>query len=167
LSDKSLVAALTGHTLGVNSLALYKNANGKQCLASSSHDGSVRLWDLHENQCIATLSNRTNFRAWGLVSFKKDDRNLIACGYCNGDIKIWDLQTQAEVTTWKGHGNNYIRTLLVFEKISGSDDNTIKVWNLENYTLVQTIEKANSGYVSRCQSVGYGGLLFGFYFDRT
>lgn len=143
LSDKRLVATLTGHTSWIHSLALYKNTDGKQCLVSSSRDGTVWLWDLHENKSIVTLPNPSSYSSRGLVTFKKNNRYFIACEYNNGDIKIFDSHLHTEVTTLIGNG---IVALTVFEKdgekflVSGRYGDKSKVWNLKDYTLFKSID---------------------------
>ncbi|MEO0685115.1 MAG: hypothetical protein AAFY76_08750 [Cyanobacteria bacterium J06649_11] len=56
---------------------------------------------------------------------------MLATSSYNNDIKLWDLNTKQEIYTLKGHSGKV--NSLVFSPdgktlFSGSEDNTIKVW---------------------------------------
>ncbi|GMM32389.1 snoRNA-binding rRNA-processing protein [Martiniozyma asiatica (nom. inval.)] len=59
--------------------------------------------------------------------------NLIAAGYSNGDIKIWDISTESVLIKFQGHKNAI--SYLTFDSngtnlVSGSNDTNIIIWDL-------------------------------------
>ena len=58
VSDASPVAALTGHTGMVGSVAFSSDGS---LLASGGDDATVRLWDVGRQPALATLAGHTDF----------------------------------------------------------------------------------------------------------
>lgn len=59
--------------------------------------------------------------------------NLIAAGYSNGDIKIWDISTRTVLIKFQGHKGSI--SAMTFDNdgtslVSGSNDTSIIVWDL-------------------------------------
>ncbi|EPS38319.1 hypothetical protein H072_7926 [Dactylellina haptotyla CBS 200.50] len=84
----------------------------------------------------------------GIVCIQFDDA-IVATGSYDRTIKIWDLETTAEIRTLRGH-TNCVRALQFDETklISGSMDNTLKVWNWRNGTCINTLRGHQAGVVS-------------------
>ena len=98
-------------------------------LAVGNWDDTANLWDLKNRQVAWTVGG---FRdVVGAVAFA--DNGLFAAGSWDGTIKICDPGAKREMATLIGHKAGVIqldfssdgRTLA-----SGSDDRTIKLWNL-------------------------------------
>lgn len=74
--------------------------SGPPELATGSRDGSVKVWDTRQsNKAVVSLNPADPARArdcWTVRfgnSFDPDER-VVAAGYDNGDVKIFDLRTQ-------------------------------------------------------------------------
>ena len=82
---------LQGHTKPVWSLAVVGGGTAQQLLASSSHDRSVRLWDVDAVTCTAVLNGHTDWvrcladLGGGRLLSGSDDRSL----------RVWNTATGA------------------------------------------------------------------------
>ena len=121
------VALLTGHTDGVNSVAVSSDGN---TLASGHSDSTVRLWDVDAGTHTRTLTGHT--RAVNSVAFSPDG-NTIASGSEDWTVRLWDVDTGANTHNLTGHlGGVYS---IAFSPdgntlASGSSDGTILPWAL-------------------------------------
>jgi WD40 repeat protein len=72
-------------------------------LASTSVDGTVRLWDLVAHRELATLPGHLGW-AWG-AAFSPDGRRLATGGgYPKDAVKLWDVATHRELVTLPSDG---------------------------------------------------------------
>ncbi|CAL9738297.1 U3 small nucleolar RNA-associated protein 12 [Monosporozyma servazzii] len=103
---------------------------------------NVNIWDIKTGELVATLSDGMppgSIDAKGSkpaeVTFMKfySDTNLLATGYADGVIKIWDLVSKTVLLNFNGHKSAI--TVLQFDPtgtrlISGSRDSDIIIWDL-------------------------------------
>lgn len=162
LEDRSVIATLTApKTSWVQSLSSYgysltlykkRTEDGEliQCLASTLN-GSVSLWDLHTNKLITSLDISDS--AFSLVYFVRSDKSFLACGYQNGDIIIWDLESYFIVQRLKGH-LGLVNALDVMETksgklliISAGQDKRIRLWCTETYQLIRAMNGAHENEI--------------------
>ncbi|PSN72470.1 WD40 repeat-like protein [Corynespora cassiicola Philippines] len=89
------------------------------------------------------LKGHTN----GVMCLQFDDRVLMTGSY-DATVKIWDLETGAEIRTLKGHTQG-IRCLFFDDArlVTGSLDSTIKIWNWREGTCVATLSSHPTGGV--------------------
>src|SRR5262245_51369261 len=77
----------TGHTEGVAAVAFSPE---DRCLASSSRDNTVKIWDLKKGFELRTLRGHTD--SVNAVSFSPDGE-LLASGSADNTVKLWDVAT--------------------------------------------------------------------------
>ncbi|KAF2107672.1 WD40-repeat-containing domain protein [Lophiotrema nucula] len=89
------------------------------------------------------LKGHTN----GVMCLQFDDRILMTGSY-DASVKIWNLDTGAEIRTLTGHTQG-IRCLQFDDSrlITGSLDNTIKVWNWKTGECIKTLRAHQRGVI--------------------
>ncbi|ANB15252.1 Dip2p [Sugiyamaella lignohabitans] len=95
----------------------------------------VLLWDIKSSTLIARLAeSRELLQAIEVSQVSIDPTNqLIAAGYTDGSIRVWDVQSKTVLVTFNGHKSAI--SSLKFDKsgtrlASGSRDSNIVVWDL-------------------------------------
>ena len=98
--------------------------------------------------------------------------NLLASGYQDGSIYLWDLQLKKHIGTFRGH-SDIIRSL-IFQKddsglISGSDDKTIRSRNLDlsNSQIFGSPNVRHTGKVTALILSSDGKILVSGSADKT
>ena len=102
-------------------------------IITASKDGSVRAFDLVKGKNFRTFSSPTPVQ---FMSATVDHMGIIVCGgsFDPYDIYIWSMKTGDLVEVLKGHSGpvSCLRFSPTFDPIliSGSWDQTVKVWNM-------------------------------------
>ena len=131
------IATLEGHTLPVPSVVF--SSVDVTLLASGSHDGTVKLWNVATQQNIATLEGHTS--QINSVAFSADGTVLASADH---SIKLWDVATRRNIATLGGHTRSVVS--MVFSPVdvtllaSGSHDGTVKLWNVATGANIATLE---------------------------
>ncbi|KAG6412677.1 hypothetical protein SASPL_125361 [Salvia splendens] len=138
-------------------------AVGFQCdgnwMYSGSEDGTVKIWDLRAPGCQREYESRA---AVNTVVLHPNQTELIS-GDQNGNIRVWDLTANScscelvpEVDTavrsltvmWDGslvvaannRGTCYVWRLMQGTQVAtASSDGTVKIWNVDGFTLEKTL----------------------------
>ena len=139
----SLVGTMRGHRHTITSLVL--SADGRR-LASSSRDGTVRVWDAATGVQEATLS-RGWWRPAMWVAAISADGSLVAGGSDDFVVRVWEVTTRRLRVSLDGHTQS-IRVLgwspdgRVFA--SGGRDTTVRLWDASTWQLLRTLPHDNT-----------------------
>ena len=105
-------------------------------LASGSNDQTLRLWRMPSGE-PELWSEKLESVAFS-IAFSLDGQHL-AAGLFDGTIRLWRLERLVEITQIKAH-NGFVMCLAFAPDCrrlasgGGGDDNSIRIWNLENNT---------------------------------
>ena len=133
-----------GHTDWVQAVAISDNGT---VAVTGCNDAVVRVWDLINNTCKATLEGHT--RSVYSVALTPDGQTAIS-GSIDNTVKVWDLTSNPCNATLQGHTNTVYSVAFTPDgktAISGSIDHTVKVWDLTNSSCQATLE-GHTGPVS-------------------
>lgn len=115
----------TAHQARIRALAF--SPDGKQ-LASSGEDGRVHIWTF-ENQRGYDLPRRPT-KIFTLVFFGP---NYLATGGSDNLIRLWDLDSGAEVGQLAGHQGSVVSLDSNGEVlVSGSYDTVVRIWTIKD-----------------------------------
>ena len=143
-----LVFLAHGNDIGIYNLAtrkstlLQEHSNFITCLAydkgnnhlfSASQDHSIKVWNLHTNTCIHTISDFENTT----ICFAIDEKyNRLFAGGVRGAIKVWNTQTfgleQEIIAAHSAPIKNLIYNPETNLLYSGCKQGFIKIWNTKN-----------------------------------
>lgn len=160
------IHTLTGNSAalnGVNALAI--NPDG-DILASGEDSKIIRLWDLKNQNILASLQGHG--KAVKSVAFSADGK-ILATASDDKTIKLWDVNTFSEIRTLAGHTQAVKSVAFSADGqilASGSWDKTIKIWDV--LTGVEIC--ALSGHQLQINAVAFnpdGQILASASCDRT
>lgn len=141
-----------GHTNWVVCLSFSPTG---QMLASGSADNTVKLWDSRTGQCLRSLQGHTD---WVLsVAFDTTGERL-ATGSADSTIRVWDTQTGNCLQILQEH-SNWVRGVAFAPLeadanwdqehgqilVSGSGDDTVKLWDVGSGKCLQTMAGQSGG----------------------
>jgi WD40 repeat protein len=124
---------LKGHEKFIRTMSYFPDG---QRMISGSDNKTARQWDLKEGKEIEEVRNVCKERVWA-VAVSKDSRWIVTSGE-SAELKVCEVET-GNVKKLQGHSRRIScidisedNTLLA----SGSDDETVRIWNLETGKLV-------------------------------
>ncbi|XP_021857190.1 DENN domain and WD repeat-containing protein SCD1 isoform X2 [Spinacia oleracea] len=115
---------LKGHEAQISSVRLL---SGDRIL-SSSHDGTVKMWDARNGSCIATVARCPG----SVLCMEYDDTTgILAAAGRDSTVHIWDIRAGKHIHKLLGH-TKWIRSIRMVGDtvITGSDDWTARVWSI-------------------------------------
>ena len=137
------VQTLRGHDAAVTCLAVLSDGN----LASGSHDGTVRVWDVGKGLCMLTLLENNKNAVHDLAAIP--DNCLAAALGIN--VYVFDLSKFGlHVRTLAGHESRLtaLATLTDGTLASASYDNTVRLWDAAAGRCVHTLRGHKSVVLS-------------------
>ncbi|XP_057780692.1 zinc finger CCCH domain-containing protein 17-like [Salvia miltiorrhiza] len=152
-SGFTMLAKLEGHTKAITGISL---PFGCEKLYSSSKDGTVRVWDSNNGQCVGSAM------IGGGVGCLVAEGPLLFAGSENV-VKVWNLQNQTEFSLDGAVGS--VCSMIVDEDklFAGMENGTIMVWKWNLATNIPepaAMLKEHEGAV-RSLVVGAGRLYSG------
>ncbi|CAJ0916821.1 unnamed protein product, partial [Mesorhabditis belari] len=138
----------TGHSATVRCLHLQGNR-----LASGSNDFSIKIWNLDKNPqwssiaCRRTMLGHTNYvRCLQMCS------DSLVSGSYDCTLRLWSLETGDTIRSFNGHSDSVLclqyDPLNSFRAVSGSADNSIKVWDARTAQCAMTILNSHEDAVT-------------------
>jgi WD40 repeat protein len=105
--------------------------DGKTLATWSGSDSTVKLWEMSSGKLKAAFKGPTE-DTWELM-FSPDGKTLVTANGNDLIVNLWDANTGKNQATLKGHTDHVL--CLAFSPdgqtlASGSDDNTIKLWDV-------------------------------------
>ena len=167
-----LLRTLEGHTEDVTSVAFAPDGN---TLASGSDGNTIKLWDARSGETLRTLESHTSLV--DSVAFAPDGSTL-ASGSSDNAIKLWDARSgelQLSIDARgpgyerKGHASDVDSVAFAPDGntlVSGSSDNTIKLWDARSGEVLRTLD----GHANEVRSVAFapdGKTLASGSYDNT
>ncbi|MBD2205545.1 WD40 repeat domain-containing protein [Calothrix sp. FACHB-1219] len=159
LGSQKQIRTLRGHGWDVNSITFSRDG---RFLVSGGIDGAIIIWNWRNGERIRTLNRPSDFfssmvswldRSVGSirsVAISPDGETIASGsssigenGVTNPPIKLWNTSNGTELRILTGHKDSV--NAIAFsptEKIiaSGSEDNTMRIWNYQTGELIQTFE---------------------------
>lgn len=135
-------------------------------VATGGHDEMIIIWDLSKNESVGILAGHTHVIE--SVNFIKNNetKEIIENSSYNkenikGDflistsrdklIKIWEIKTCNCILTLKGHDEWVKNSKILLNRklmVSVGEDNSMKIWDLENGTLIKNYNKVHDNFIS-------------------
>lgn len=162
---------LEGHTGSVTCCSVLSDgpsscfAKRAERLISGSNDGFLKVWNVITGKCEITID--AHDPAITLCYVLSDDR-VVSCAIGEYSIKVWNLHTK-ECIILDGH-KLWIKCCAELQDnstdsftkrlVSGSVDNTLKIWNLQTGKCELTLEGHTSG-IYCCTVLTDGRIISG------
>lgn len=95
LQTGALLDMLAGHE---GPIACLDFAANSAMLASGSWDGTMKLWNIYQNECVETFEHGCDVLA---VAFRPDGKEVCAAT-TNGNLTFWDVEAGTQVSSIEG-----------------------------------------------------------------
>lgn len=115
-------------------------------LAGATELGQVHLWNLDEDIEIDPISSEKGT----ITVIRFDDAGTLAIGFQNGIVELWDVEggtVRAEIQGHNARISDISFNSAFPQMATGSTDQKVKIWNLEDLTEPPITLDDNGGYV--------------------
>ena len=146
-------------------------------IVSCASDGLIRVWDTATGQCLRTLVHEDN-AAVTSVRFSPNGKFILA-STLDSSIRLWNYVEGRCVKTYQGHTNgkysiggafgmydNKESTEQRSFAVSGSEDGSLFVWDVQSKAILQRIE-GHDGVVLGVDTWPEGELMVSVGLDQT
>ncbi|KAF3057626.1 Transcription initiation factor TFIID subunit 5 [Daldinia childiae] len=122
---------LVGHDTAISAVAWHPNGT-YVFSASDETDKSIRMWSVVSGNCVRIFTGHTEY-----ISAMECAPNgkILASADIGGNIFLWDIDKATRIKRCRGHGRGGIWSLSFSVEsnvlISGGQDNTVRVWDVE------------------------------------
>ncbi|HSV66968.1 MAG TPA: pentapeptide repeat-containing protein [Mycobacteriales bacterium] len=140
---RDIFTTLSGHTSTVTAVAY--SPDGTR-LATTSKDGTARIWDPTTGQLLITLTGHTG--AVTAVAYSPDGTRLATTSYDN-TARTWDPATGQTLTTLTGHTNAVSAVAYSPDGThlaTASRDSTARIWDTTGTCLATLVPLPKGGY---------------------
>lgn len=153
LVDAQVLATIEPSTDEVLYTAVDLSPDGKTALVTCSTTGEVLLWDIVNNRNTADAA-WLNFAGQGLVwaaQFTPSGDQVLTIG--GNDAQLWDVASREEIIRFSPHGAVADVDLSANGKwlVTGSWDQSAKIWDTATGTAVRKLDGGHTGYVNSVQ----------------
>ncbi|MBC3916425.1 2OG-Fe(II) oxygenase [Undibacterium sp. CY18W] len=140
--DAEYMASLHGHTGWVWAISPLSD----NLLASASEDGTVRLWNIRQRQCVAVLPGDIALRC---LTASEDGDSLVT-GDINGTLTVWsgliELSNRPTITRQLQAHHAAVRSIRFLSAdllVSSGEDKCVKLWSKLGDMPVSSSSHAN------------------------
>ena len=144
-SGEPVLGPLTGHDGKVSAVAVGEWRR-RPVIVSGSSDDTVRVWDLESGEPVLGPLTGHNGNVSAVAVAERHGRPVIVSGSYDRTVRVWDLESDEPVLgPLTGHNDNvsavavgWVSAVAVAERrgrpviVSGSSDDTVRVWDLES-----------------------------------
>ncbi|KAI2607943.1 transcription initiation factor TFIID subunit 5 [Hypoxylon sp. NC1633] len=122
---------LIGHDTPISAVTYHPNG-AYVFSASDETDKSIRMWSVVNGDCVRIFTGHVDY-----ISAMECAPNgkIFASGDVGGNIYLWDIEKGTRIKRCRGHGRGGIWSLTFSVEsnvlVSGGQDNTIRVWDVE------------------------------------
>jgi eukaryotic-like serine/threonine-protein kinase len=172
------ILTLKGHTAGVTSASF--SPDGSR-IVTGSVDETAKVWDARSGAPILTLRGHTDVVR--SASYSPDGQRIVTASE-DETAKVWDARSGAEILTLKGHSAGVVSlnvpsVEVPFEGVNsagfspdgsqivtGSGDQTAKVWDARGGALVRTLT-GHTSWISSASFSPDGARIVTTSYDQT
>jgi WD40 repeat protein/tetratricopeptide (TPR) repeat protein len=123
-------------------MAVAYSADGKT-IATTSEGKSIKLWRDGTWELLREIKVR-KFDMFLDLAFTADSRKLVSSGM-DKKVRIWDLDTGAEVCVLKGHTEVVSAVAISGNHLATAADDGIRLWDLRSYDQVEAFAVRSHG----------------------
>lgn len=140
--DGESLMSLTGHDAAVWALLFLSDTE----VLSASADCSIRLWDVRKGECAQVLYGHDEaVRALCRLELSAHSRGSFASAGNDGSVILWSMHGE-QIRRYPNVHGSFIYALAAFQDmlISASEDRTVRILDLQQQDVVQTIPHPNT-----------------------